>query len=1230
MTFLYRYGSNANTPDNNGYVWVDTVAQILYINQYSSDGKNVDYVLNATLPEKSKVFVNTTSGSVLTCLTSSPITINGSLKVTIPCSLVVTDGIPSTGNSITVVITEAPLLDEISNVEYTPPIINGQVLGYNGNIWTNVTPSGGGGGGAPTIDTYITMLNHTVDLPNSINLAQFSNNALVGNNLTSTSLEKKGSIDMGGTTGNVLLGQDAGKVISTSYGTVGIGRNALENIVSGINTTAIGDWAGRNSTGDNNEFLGNSSGSAITSGNFNLIAGSGILETKLSRPTLTDSTNNVVIHNSDITNGNTTSINNSVICGVATMLPQSVNNECSFGINNEQRANTNLTLGIGNITDSYGGIAVGISNIATGTTSVALGYGSNALSENSLAIGYGAIANAIGATVIGSHQPLNNITEGSMVLSASRVGIDCADALYALDLASGIVDLRAANSNCITIGIGNSVDDPTPLPLPTGHNVLYCASGKPKWCYASTPSFIQLSPTDTSQVIQIANPIITPTTNAGEIAMYNGNSNQFENIPSTSSYSNMIYLFDGTAGGLPPAGVCSCVTVGPTNTWYFNVVNNQGIDMTSIWINMSAHKYKLCSFPDTICIDFLSEALFSGSIVHFTSSTNTTTFSNKLYNFTAVGNTFFKSNDSILITNDTNSNLTTGINNTAVGIDTFQNDTTGSGNVAMGVQVLQNNTTGEYNNGIGFQALKSNTTGGYNDGIGFQALKANTTGSWNNAVGDYALTSNISGNNNTAFGSSALQNNTTTSNNTAIGLYTLTNLVGGLGNNTAIGSKSQVYAVGGSGYNNTSIGAESMRYNLSGINNIAVGNDALKNNSTSSNNVAIGVSSLSNNTTGTEHLAVGGQAMVFNTTGTFNTAVGYFSLTSNTSGSNNTAVGHYSGKGLNSGSNNIAIGHDTNFGVGNASNRILIGTGGAASGTTLHDNSLVVTGSTDITGFFFPKLATATTSNTLYFDSANGKITYGASGTAPTTFSDGTFKVYNAVDPSKQFALDVSGVASLTTRTFVVPNGNGILPFMPNASSLMTGVTTSAMTGIENTSYGFVALASCTTGAVNTAIGRYALNANTNGSSNTAFGNGALSDNTSGSSNTGVGTFALRSNTIGVTNMGIGWSSLSQNTTGNDNLGIGTLSGQTSKTGSNNVFIGSGADTTNDNISNAIAIGKFAKVSNNGDFALGSATNPLNTSVSASAGTASLPIAPALFLSIKLNGTYYKMPLYLP
>ena len=141
--------------------------------------------------------------------------------------------------------------------------------------------------------------------------------------------------------------------------------------------------------------------------------------------------------------------------------------------------------------------------------------------------------------------------------------------------------------------------------------------------------------------------------------------------------------------------------------------------------------------------------------------------------------------------------LTTGLYNSAFGLDSLLSNGAANFNTGVGAGALLSNTA-DFNTATGAAALFSNTIGSYNTADGVFALFSNTEGHDNTATGDYALFGNTAGSNNTALGRLALYNNTTGSENTALGIFAGHDLTTG-DNNIDIGNN----VVGIAGESNT-------------------------------------------------------------------------------------------------------------------------------------------------------------------------------------------------------------------------------------------------------------------------------------------------------------------------------------------------------------------------------------------------------------------------------------------
>ncbi|MCO6162089.1 tail fiber domain-containing protein, partial [Flavobacterium sp. NRK F7] len=122
-----------------------------------------------------------------------------------------------------------------------------------------------------------------------------------------------------------------------------------------------------------------------------------------------------------------------------------------------------------------------------------------------------------------------------------------------------------------------------------------------------------------------------------------------------------------------------------------------------------------------------------------------------------------------------NDDLTNNFN-TAIGKSAMYTNTTGVGNTAVGVNTLYNHTA-DGATAVGINALYNNTTGVNNTSIGAYASNNNTTGFQNTSIGAYALYNNTTGANNTVIGQNAGRN-ATGSGNIFIGIGSGSNETG--------------------------------------------------------------------------------------------------------------------------------------------------------------------------------------------------------------------------------------------------------------------------------------------------------------------------------------------------------------------------------------------------------------------------------------------------------------------
>lgn len=239
------------------------------------------------------------------------------------------------------------------------------------------------------------------------------------------------------------------------------------------------------------------------------------------------------------------------------------------------------------------------------------------------------------------------------------------------------------------------------------------------------------------------------------------------------------------------------------------------------------------------------------------------------------------------------------VNNVVVGNMAGYSISTGSNNTFLGVESGYFNKTARFNVYVGLNAGQGNSTvytaGGFNTGVGSGSLNEITSGTYNTGLGFFALGgTSLSGSNNTALGRHAGYYLSTSSENILIGnsagFSSAVNKLTGNGN-IAIGTKSG-YKLEAGEYN-TLLGYES-GYNLLG----------------SSSNIFIGYQSGYNQTDAVRALNsfVGYQSGFSNTSGVYNTMLGSNSGYNNTTGYSNVFLGNNAGINIESGYKNVFLG----------------------------------------------------------------------------------------------------------------------------------------------------------------------------------------------------------------------------------------------------------------------------------------------------------------------------------
>ena len=190
----------------------------------------------------------------------------------------------------------------------------------------------------------------------------------------------------------------------------------------------------------------------------------------------------------------------------------------------------------------------------------------------------------------------------------------------------------------------------------------------------------------------------------------------------------------------------------------------------------------------------------------------------------------------------------------------------------------------------------------------------------------------------------------------------------------------------------------------------------------------------------------------------------------------------------------------------------------------------------------------------------------------------------------------VAVVAGLVLPLHIPPSwGQPLVNPTVSSGNMNTGGGTGALSnvdetatgGVNNTAFGFDALAVTTTGQANTASGAEALFFNTTGGGNTATGFDALFFNATGNNNTATGADALFFNTTGSSNTASGVSALLSNTTGNGNTASGVNALFNNTTGNDNTAVGGGSLVGNSTGSKNTAIGVAALNQSTGNKNIG-------------------------------------------
>ena len=310
--------------------------------------------------------------------------------------------------------------------------------------------------------------------------------------------------------------------------------------------------------------------------------------------------------------------------------------------------------------------------------------------------------------------------------------------------------------------------------------------------------------------------------------------------------------------------------------------------------------------------------------------------------------------------------------------------------------------------------------------------------------------------------------------------------------------------------------------------------------------------------------------------------------------SSSVAIGDQAGQN-GQGANSVAVG--SYAGQSQVANSIAINATGSALNPTT-------------TGFYVAPIRNASSSSSLFYDTATKEITYGtASSSSPgVPYTGATGRVdlgaYNLTVNGLTVGKGVNSIGSNVAVGVSALGGTGNF----NTAFGNNVLASSGQTGIYNNAFGFYSLNMNTTGRDNTAMGTTALYRNTTGESNSAFGNQALGNSVTGSNNTALGYQPLYLNTTGSDNTATGYHALKGNTIGSFNTAVGKFALNANVDGNYNTAIGNSADVASATLTNATAIGNGAIVSASNTIQLGNGSvTDVKTSGTLTAGAVTYP-----------------------
>ena len=217
-------------------------------------------------------------------------------------------------------------------------------------------------------------------------------------------------------------------------------------------------------------------------------------------------------------------------------------------------------------------------------------------------------------------------------------------------------------------------------------------------------------------------------------------------------------------------------------------------------------------------------------------------------------------------------------------------------------------------------------------------------------------------------------------------------------------------------------------------------------------------------------------------------------------------------------------------------------------------------------------------------------VTGGAIAGATLTQTDNVFTLRDDGDGSKQATFELSGIAAVTTRNYILPDQNGTI-------ALIADITPSPWTGSPDISYsgGNVGIGTATPGvildinstdAIKIPVGNDAQRPGTPVNGMIRYSNEPGAEGFEGYIQGAWGPLVLNDFFIDPNGNNLGGNSVAS-PTGSNNIVLGLNAGPSITTGSDNIIIGSNADNTIATTGGNVAIGNTADATGGDAIALG-------------------------------------------